>query len=243
MKRSLVLLSFFFLAVTVQAQIDLDKIKKEATKVLTETTKGSPLSNDEVVKGLREALSIGSQNAGKSASKVDAYYKNPQLFIPFPPDAQKVANKLRELGFGKKVDQFVVTLNRAAEKAAVDAAPIFVTAVKSMSISDGVAIVKGADNAATEFLRKNTNTQLNTQFKPVISNALAQTSATKYWTEIISIYNKVPGVTKMNPDLAAYTTQKAINGLFVLVAAEELKIRKDPAARVTDILKKVFGGK
>lgn len=247
MKKWLLITCISLVGINTQAQIDLNKIKTQGQKVLTdaakEVTKGTVLSNDEVVKGLREALNIGSNNAGSLASKVDAYYKNPLLFIPFPPEAKKAADKLRQLGFGSKVDQFTVTLNRAAETAAKSAAPIFVTAVKSMTITDGMTILKGNNDAATLYLKKNTSSQLNVQFKPVINNALNQTNATKYWTEIISIYNKLPGITKMNPDLAAYTTQKAIDGLFILVAKEELKIRQDPAARVTDILRKVFGPK
>ncbi len=241
MKKILILLIAASIASCSIAQIDLDKIKKQGEKVLKDATKGTALSNDEVVRGLREALNIGSTNASNLGSKVDAYYKNTQLFIPFPAEAQKVATKLREIGLGKKVDQFVLTLNRAAEEAAKEAAPIFLTAVKGMTITDGINIVKGADNAATTYLQKNTNEPLKIQFKPVITRALAKTNATKYWSELITTYNKVPGVTKMNPDLAGYTTQRAINGLFVLISAEELKIRKDPAARVTDILKKVFG--
>lgn len=247
MKKMVLLTCIALLSLSMQAQIDFNKIKTQGEKVLTdvtkEATKGTLLSNDEVVKGLREALNIGSANAGNLASKVDAYYKNPLLFIPFPPEAKKAADKLRQLGFGAKVDQFTATLNHAAENAAKSAAPIFVNAVKSMTITDGMSILKGNNDAATQYLKKSTSTQLNVQFKPVISNALNQTNATKYWAEIITIYNKVPGVSKMNPDLIGYTTQKAIDGLFVLVANEELKIRQDPAARVTDILRKVFGPK
>lgn len=229
------------------AQISYDKLKKEAEKAKKQAEKvlngESPLTNEEIIKGLKEALTIGSKNSSSLASKADAYYKNTRLFIPFPPEALKVEKKLRELGLGNKVDEFVVTLNRAAEKAAKDAAPIFTDAVKKMTIKDGLKILNGANNEATMYLKTNTNTALNAQFKPVISKALESVSATKYWGDLINTYNKIPTVTKMNPDLAAYTTGKAIDGLFILVADEELKIRTNPAARVTEILQKVFGRK
>ena len=220
-----------------KAKKEAERLKKEAQKVLTQNT---PLTTDEVARGLKEALSVGSNNAGATASKVDAYYKNPSLFIPFPPEAAKVASTLRNLGLGSKVDEFEKSLNRAAELAAKEAAPIFLNAVKSMSINDAMGILKGANDAATSYLKKTTNAQLVQKFNPIVSNALQKVSATKYWSDIITTYNKVPGVTKMNPSLTDYATGKSIDGLFVLVAGEELKIRQDPAARVTDLLKKVF---
>jgi hypothetical protein len=222
------------------AQLNWGNVKKEAEKVYNQN---KPLTNDEIIKGLKEALTIGSKNSSTLASKVDAYYKNPKLFIPFPPEAAKIEKTLRDFGQGKLVDDFIKTLNRAAEEAAKESAPIFVDAVKKMTINDGLKILNGADNAATSYLKTNTNTQLNAKFKPVIEKALSKVNATKYWKDIITYYNKIPTVQKMNPDLPAYATDKAIDGLFVLVANEELKIRKDPAARVTEILRKVFGQK
>ncbi len=228
------------------AQFNMSKAKKEAERIAREAQKAMKngttpsLTNDEVIKGLKEALTIGSQNSAGLASKVDAYYKNPKLFIPFPPEAVKVATKLREIGLGSKVDEFEKSLNRAAELAAKSAAPVFVNAVKNMSITDGLKILKGNNDAATVYLKANTSTELTTKFSPIVNDALATVSATKYWSDIINTYNKIPGIAKMNPDLGKYATGKAIDGLFTLVTAEELKIRTDPAARVTDILKKVF---
>ena len=140
-----------------------------------------------------------------------------------------------------QVDKFELTLNRAAEEAAKEAAPIFIDAVKNMSISDGFAILKGDSTAATEYLREKTSAQLKVKFKPVIHNAIEKVEVTKYWNPIITTYNKIPFVEKMNPDLEEYVTQKAMDGLFLMLAQEEAKIRKDPAARVTDLLKRVFG--
>jgi hypothetical protein len=249
MKKILILLIAPILFSTCSiAQIDMKKVKKTAEKkikTVTTTLPGSgALTNDEIVQGLKEALSVGSKNASDNASKTDAFYKNMRIFIPFPPEANAAAQKLRALGFGAKVDEFIKTLNRAAETAAKDAAPIFVDAVRTMSITDALGILKGHDSSATSYLKKSTNAQLHAQFKPVVQAALNKVDATKYWKDIINTYNKIPTVKKkLNPDLAAYATGKAIDGLFLLVADEEAKIRKDPAARVSDLLKKVFGKK
>ncbi|MGB3949290.1 MAG: DUF4197 domain-containing protein [Bacteroidia bacterium] len=200
-----------------------------------------PLSNDEVVRGLKDALTIGTNNSTGLASKVDGYYKNPKLFIPFPKEAKDVKDKLDAIGMKKQTDKFVMSLNRAAEEAAKSAAPIFVSAVKGMTITDGFTILKGGDNAATTYLQNKTTAQLKQQFTPIVKAALDKVEVTKYWNPLIKKYNKLPMVKKQNPDLTAYVTDRAIAGLFVLIAEEELKIRKNPAARVTDILQKVFG--
>jgi hypothetical protein len=201
----------------------------------------APLSNEEVISGLRDALTVGTNNSTAFASKVDGYYKNPSLFIPFPPEAQKVKDWATKLGMNDQVDKFVMTLNRAAEEAAKDAAPVFVNAIKGMSISDGFAILKGADNAATQYLKDKTTAELRQKFSPVVQNAIDKVEVTKYWNPLITGYNKIPLHEKLNPDLNGYVTDRAMDGLFKLIADEELKIRKDPVARVTDILKRVFG--
>lgn len=208
----------------------------------TGTSGPAPLSNDEVINGLREALTIGTNNSSSFASKLDGYYKNPLLFIPFPPEAQKIKEKVDALGLKDQTDKFVMTLNRAAEEAARDAAPVFVNAIKGMTITDGFTILKGGDNAATKYLMDKTSAELKTKFTPVVQNAINKVELTKYWNPIITTYNKIPFVEKQNPDLTAYVTERAMQGLFKLIADEELKIRKDPVARVTDILKRVFGG-
>ncbi|MGZ3882844.1 MAG: DUF4197 domain-containing protein [Bacteroidia bacterium] len=207
------------------------------------TNSASPLSNDDVVKGLREALTVGANNSTAIASKVDGFYKNPRLFIPWPPEAQAMKDKLMKLGFEKKIEEFETSLNRAAEEAAKNAAQIFINAITNMSIGDGFAILKGNDTAATNYLRKTTYTPLTDKFRPVVRDAIEKVKVTSYWTPLVTAYNKIPGVKKQNPDLEDYVTKRGANGVFVLVADEEAKIRKDPAARVTDILKKVFGNK
>ncbi|MCE9540068.1 MAG: DUF4197 domain-containing protein [Bacteroidetes bacterium] len=217
--------------------------KAAADKALQDSkgTGTKPLSNDEVIKGLKDALTVGTNNSTGIASKVDGYYKNPKLFIPFPPEAKQVKDKMDALGMKPQTDKFVMTLNRAAEEAAKNAAPIFITAVKGMSIGDGFGILKGADNAATQYLKDKTNAELKQKFTPIVKAAIDKVEVTKYWNPIITKYNKIPMVKKQNPDLTAYVTEKAMAGLFMLLAEEELKIRKDPMARVNDILKRVFG--
>ncbi|MEO5572529.1 MAG: DUF4197 domain-containing protein [Bacteroidia bacterium] len=230
---------FLFVYGASYAQFDLNQIIKDATNVAG----GTHLSNDDIVKGLKEALNVGSKNSSAKASKVDGYYKNPLIKIPFPKEAQQMESTLKSLGQSKQVDQFVMALNRAAEDAAKKAAPIFLGAITKMTINDGVTILKGKDDAATQYLKTSTTAQLKNEFKPVIKASLSKVKITKYWNPLMSNYNKIPFVTKMNPNLDEYVTQKAMDGLFTLVAQEEAKIRKDPAAQVTDILKKVFGNK
>jgi Protein of unknown function (DUF4197) len=198
------------------------------------------LSTDEIARGLKEALTVGIKNGSSLASALDGYYKNDAIKLLFPPEARKVEEKLRAIGLGSQCDQFVTTLNRGAEEAAKKATPIFVNAITSMSFSDALAILKGDKNAATQYLKRTTTQQLMAAYSPVMDEALAKTTATKYYTDLAGTYNKLPFVEKVNPDLKSYATQKAIDGLFLLVEQEEKKIRENPAARVTDLLKKVF---
>jgi len=202
------------------------------------------LTNDEVIAGLREALKVGTNNGAGLASKVDGFWKNDALRLPFPPDAQKVKDKCLQLGIRKEVEEFELTLNRAAEVACKEAAPIFINAIMGMSISDGFNILNGPDNAATQYLKDKTTSQLRTAFQPKVKDAIESVKLTKYWEPLASAYNKatlLTGGEKVNPDLEDYVTGKAIDGIFHLIQVEEGKIRKDPMARVSDILQKVFG--
>ena len=171
----------------------------------------------------------------------DEIIKNPEIFIPFPPEAIKVKEKVEALGMKKQVDEFVLTMNRAAETASSEATPIFVNAVKEMTIADGFAILNGGDNAATNYLRDKTSSQLKVKFNPVVKNAIEKVHVTKYWNPVINTYNKIPLVEKQNPNLDDYITTKAMDGLFIMIEKEEKNIRTNPVARVTDILKRVFG--
>ncbi|MFN6090194.1 MAG: DUF4197 domain-containing protein [Cyclobacteriaceae bacterium] len=218
----------------------LDKFIKDAKKVV-ETTK--PLTKDEVANGLKEALVNGITKGTDLTSKMDGYFKNPEIKIPFPQDVKKVEDKLRQLGMGSEVDRFVLTLNRGAEEAAKEAKPIFISAIKQMSIDDAFAVLKGQPDAATQFLKRTTSAQLKEKFKPVVQANLDKVNATKYYGDLISNYNRIPFISKVNPNLNDYATDMAIQGLFTMIAKEEKSIRQDPAARTTDLLKKVFGSK
>lgn len=201
---------------------------------------GGALTTDEVARGLKEALINGISKGSDKASSVDGYFLNPQIKIPFPPEAKKMENTLRDIGLGGEVDKFIKTLNRGAEEAAKEAKPIFVAAIKSMTIEDAWGILKGEQNAATQYLKRTTSGELTRKFQPIIHNALQKVNATKYYGDLAARYNKIPLVKKVNPELEAYATEKAIDGLFLLIAEEEANIRANPLARTTDLLKKVF---
>ncbi|HWJ26803.1 MAG TPA: DUF4197 domain-containing protein [Flavisolibacter sp.] len=209
-------------------------------KVFQNGTKTS-LSSEEIANGLKEALSVGANNAGQKLSAVDGFFKDAAIKILMPPEAQKVEATLRKMGMGKLVDNAILSMNRAAEDAAKQAAPIFVNAIKQMTIQDAVGILKGSDTAATVYLKGKTTASLTEAFRPVIENSLKKVDATKYWNTVFSTYNKF-SIQKVNPDLAAFVTEKSLSGIFYQVGTEEQKIRKDPVARSTDLLKKVFGG-
>ncbi len=202
------------------------------------------LSNDEVISGLREALNVGIRNSVSLTSVTDGFLKNDAIRLPFPPDAQKVKDKAVEWKLDGQVQKFETTLNRAAEEATKEALPIFKDAILNMSVQDGFAILNGGDGSATKFLKEQTTSKLVTAFAPKVKEATSKVKLTEYWNPIINKYNSAMTLTggqKLNPDLDSYITQKAIEGLFYMVEKEENKIRKDPAARVTDILVKVFG--
>ena len=223
-------------------------IIEDASTTILSPTNNSPskidLTNEEVISGLKEALNVGIKNAVNLSSVTDGFLKNDVIRLPFPPDAIKVREKAINFGLSKQVTTFEETLNRAAEEATKKALPIFVDAIKNMSVSDGFSILKGGDGAATKFLKSQTSNQLVLAFAPVVKEATTKVQLTAYWNPIITRYNSamtLSGGQKLDPDLDAYITQKAIDGLFYLVEMEENKIRKDPLARVSDILVKVFG--
>jgi hypothetical protein len=202
------------------------------------------LSNTEIVTALRQALEIGSQNAGSRLNTVNGFFGNAMIKVMMPPEARNVESTLRRFGFGQVADKAILSMNRAAEDAAGKAAPIFINAIKGMTITDGLNILRGGNGAATTYLRNATTASLTQAFRPVIQSSLNKVGATAYWGDAMRIYNGLPITrNKVNPDLTAYVTERALNGLFVSIAEEEAKIRTNPAARVTDILRKVFGAK
>jgi hypothetical protein len=229
-----------FVSVISQTQAQGGLLNK--AKGLLNKGKGGSLSTEEIVAGLKEALSVGANNSASKLSAVDGFFANAAIKVLMPPEAQKVEKSLRAVGMGKVVDDAILSMNRAAEDAAKSAAPIFLDAIKGMSFQDAMGILRGSDTAATGYLRGKTVSALTEAFRPVIEGALEKTGATKHWKTVFDTYNKLPTTfNKVNPDLAGYVTDRGLSGLFHQVADEEMKIRKDPAARVTETLKKVFG--
>mgnify|MGYP006356552153 FL=1 len=212
-----------------------------AQQVLNGTNTGTPaLSSTEIASGLKEALRLGTQNGTGKLASADGFFTNAAVKILMPEEAKKVESTLRNIGLGSLVDKAVLSMNRAAEDAAKSATPIFVDAIKAMTISDALGILKGGDYAATNYFKDKTTVSLANAFRPVIEKALTKVNATKYWNDVFTAYNKF-AAKPVNTDLVTYVTEKSLTGIFYEVGQEELKIRKDPAARVTDLLKKVFG--
>ena len=237
--KKIVLISTLALAIYACGVVNIPSLP-----TTTNTNQKPQLTNDEVIKGLKEALTVGIKNSVDSTSLTDGFLNNAAIRLPFPPDAIKVREKAISLGMQGQVDKFETTLNRAAEEAVKEALPIFKDAILTMSIQDGFAILKGGDGAATKFLKDKTTDSLVVAFLPKVKNATSKVQLTSYWNPIITKYNAVTALTggeKINPDLDAYVTQLAIKGLFLTVEKEENKIRKNPVARVTDLLQKVFG--
>jgi hypothetical protein len=234
-KQLFIFVPLIFLSATTFGQINLKKLKKAIT--------GESVSTEEVAAGLKEALTNGASKGSDKVSQVDGYFKNPEIKIPFPPEAKQVETKLRQMGMGGEVDKFILALNRGAEDAAKEAKPIFVSAIKQMTIQDAWSILRGEKDAATQYLKRTTTPQLIEKFKPIIKNSLEKVNATKYYSDLVNTYNKIPFVQKVNPNLDDYATGKAIDGVFVMIAKEEKVIREDPAARTTDLLKRVFSQK
>ncbi len=256
MKKILLsLLVSFCVAAQLQAQTLGGFIKKATSKdssgksVIDRTVSGitggnsnsgNGLSNDDIISGLKEALRVGTDSSAKKLSKLDGFFGDAAIKILMPQEAQDVEKKLRALGMGSVVDKAILSMNRAAEDAAGGVGNIFWNSIKQMSVNDGLQILRGGDFAATDYLKKTTTGELTEKFRPVIEASLTKVDATKYWKEVFSKYNMFSSK-KVNTDLTAYVTEKALAGLFYNISLEEQKIRKDPAAQVTDLLKKVFG--
>lgn len=246
MKKIITSVFFITVAFSLFAQSDssnnLNGMFKKASSLFSKKSNKSSLSNDQIVSGLKEALSIGAQKSGDKLSATDGFYKDAVVKILLPEQIRKIEDKMRMLGFGKQIDKAELSMNRAAEDASKQAAPIFLDAIKKMTVMDALNILRGTDTAATAYLRKTTTSDLTTAFRPIIETALAKTDANKYWKDVFSTYNTF--TTKpVDTDMNSYVTGKALDGLFYYVAQEEVSIRKNPAERVTDILKTVFGSK
>lgn len=233
MKKNLLLIPFIFVGFS-----SCDTLNQVAQSTVQQY--GNP-SQLEISNGLKQALELGTDKSSDQLSAVDGFFKNAAVKILFPPEAQKVESTLRSIGLGKLADNVILSLNRAAEDAAGQAKPIFINAIKQMTLQDVTNILLGRQDAATQYFKRTTTQQLAASFKPVIQNSLNKVGATRYYSDAAAAYNRIPLVTKVNPNISDYVTQKAIDGLFVVIAQEELNIRQNLSARTTPLLQKIFG--
>lgn len=228
------LFGFLFLGVAVSSCDVL-------SSVLSSTGGGvAELSNAQIIQGLKEALNQGVTKGVSALNVQDGFFKNAALKILFPPEAQKVEKTLRDVGLGNFADEAILKMNRAAEDAAGGAKDIFIGAITGMTVTDAMGILKGEKNACTEYLKRTCSTALYQKMQPVIKNSLSKVGAVNAWSTAITQYNKIPLVQKMNPSLDDHVTNKSVDGIFTMVAKEELNIRSNPLQRGTDLMKKVF---
>lgn len=201
----------------------------------------APSDDKSVVNGLKEALAVGTDRAVKSLGQENGYFGNAAVKILLPENIRKTANILSGLGFGAEVDEFVLSMNRAAEKAAPQAGKFFTGALKDMTFEDARTILQGSNTAATEYFEKKTRTGLADAFRPEVTKSLDQVGATRSYKQLVGRLNAVPFFSAESLDLDRYVTEKALDGLFLQLGEEEKKIRTHPVARTTELLKKVFG--
>jgi len=232
----------------IAAAVSLLSIATSQAGLLEDVTKGlglqeqsSSLDDATIAKGLKEALAVGTERAVTAVSKPDGFFGNQLIKILMPEKIQNVANLLGKMGFQSQVDEFVLSMNTAAEKAAPKAASYFADAIREMTIADARKILQGGNTAATEYLRQKTGTKIQNSFKPAVTKSLNEVGATRSYNQLMETYATVPFAPRESLDLDTYVTGKAVDGLFLMLGVEEKKIRTDPAARATELLKNVFG--
>lgn len=235
-------LSLFFVAGVVLCLSSCDvQSQSKIGNILKQIPTGGNPTTLEIGEGIKQALELGTSAGADKLSAKDGFLGNLAVKILFPPEAQKVEKTLRSIGLNSLADNVILSINRAAEDAAKEAKPIFISAIKQMTIADATNILLGDKDAATQYFKRVTTAQLMEKFRPVITNSLGKVGATKYWGDAATAYNKIPLVKPVNTDLSTYVAQKAIDGMFIQVAQEELKIRDNINARSTTLLQKVFG--
>ena len=212
----------------------------ELQQVVNQLPQGGVIGNDQIASGLREALNFGIEKQVTKLTQTDGFFKNEMVKILLPEELQKVDNTLRKMGLSNLADEGLKVLNRAAEDAVQEATPIFVNAVKGITFNDAKQILLGSDDAATNYLKSTTETQLYASFNPVIKNSFEKVGADQVWNNLITKYNDIPFVTKVNPDLTDYVTQQALKGVYTMISVEEKEIRTKTASRTTALLQKVF---
>lgn len=233
-------LAVYFLSMSIHAEAGFD-FQDILNNVKKSLGAGGKLSDEKIVKGLKEALEIGTENTVNLLSKADGYYGNPKIRIPLPNPVKKVEKILRSVGLGSKVDSFELSMNRAAEKAAPGAKSLFWETIKGMSFTDAKQILNGRDNEATLYFKDKCLDRLVEVFKPVVRSSMSEVGVTRYLQDFNSKLGSIPFADQLVFDIDQYVTEHALGGLFLVLADEERKIRQDPAARVTDLLKEVFG--
>jgi hypothetical protein len=239
MLRNLILLpSLFFMTVFASAQVSSSQIGDIAKRL---GLGANTLSDSKINAGLKQALQIGAENSVKLVGRKDGYFANNAIKILMPKNLQPLEKGLRVVGYGPKIDSFILSMNRSAEAAAPAARKIFVDAITSMSIDDARHILTGGDTAATEYFKQKTTSQLTTAFHPVVEKTMADNGVTKQYNALVGKYKSLPFTKSQNLDITDYVVGKALDGLFYQVGEEEKKIRKDPAKQTTDLLKEVFG--
>ena len=245
MKRGLTMVLGVLVACVASAQLPkLDDLMKGAGNLPKAPAAGSSVgAGDEKTNaaGIKEALAVGTERAVKDLSKQNGYFGNAAVKILMPPSIQKVAEVARMAGFQKQVDEFILSMNRAAEAAAPLAARYFADAIRDMTFEDVRGILTGGDTSATDFFRRKTHDKLYEAFKPIVSEKVGEVGATRAYKDMMGRYENVPMMGKQSLDLDDYVTNKSLDGLFYMVGQEEKNIRTNPAARTTDLLKSVFG--
>lgn len=214
----------------------------DALERIIRSGKDAPLDEKTVSAGLKEALRIGTERTVENTSTLDGFLGNALIRIAIPEQFQSAANTLRSIGFDKKVDEFEVGMNRAAERAAGEATKVFWNAITQMTLQDAFGILNGGETAATNYFRTRTQDDLHNRFKPIVKNKMSEVGLYQIYNELTDYYNNLPLVSEPALDLDEYITERALNGLFTVLAQEEKRIREDPVARTTNLLRRVFGG-
>jgi hypothetical protein len=238
------ILCTIFVLSALQSFAQFPKIKLPKMPKGLPSASGTGITNEEAASGIKEALAQGVTKSILQLNTTDGFFKDAIYKVLLPPDAQKIEKTLRSIGMGNMVDKAILQINRGAEDAVAFAKPIFVDAIKSMTLTDALGLIKNGDTSATNFFRNKTAEKLLAAFRPSIEQSLSKVEATKYYGDMVNKYNSLPLTRKkLNPDLAGHVNAKATEALFQLIAKEERNIRTNLAARTTDILKKVFGAK
>ena len=202
--------------------------------------KNNSISEKEAYNGLKEALTIGVTKSCENASNIDGFLKNDLIKIKFPQEAKKIKKSLKKIGLEKQIDEFIVSMNRSAEEASKEASQILLKSIKNININNALSILYGEENSATTYLYDQNHEDFRNKFKPIIEKSISNNKVAANWNKIMKTYNKLPLTENINPNINEYILEKTIDGIFVLIAQEEKKIREKPENRISELLKKVF---